>query len=130
MDPRLRSNSASAEASTFDGGGQRSEVLPDLTRLYPPFLAAIALRGDIGASKYGEHNYRKSLQDPTFIRQLFAHALSHLHRVASNYERNGYIAYDLGDGDDLAAAAWGLMALSEARDLFEGAPMRLVEPRR
>jgi hypothetical protein len=123
MDPR-RPSQLPGEPSTFDGGGQRSEVLPDLTRLYPPFLEAIAHRGDIGAMKYGEHNYRKSLNDPAFIRQLFSHALAHLQSAAHNYEMHGYLAYDLGDGDDLAAAAWGLMVLSEARDCAIGASMQ------
>jgi hypothetical protein len=101
-----------------DGGAQRSVKLPDLTRVYLPFIEAVAERGDMGAEKYGESNYRLSATDPDWIRQLFSHAIAHLICEANYYERQGYFRDPTLDseGDELAAAAWGLMALFEARD--------------
>ena len=95
-------------------GAKRSERKPSISRIPLGFLQLIATRGDEGEVKYGRGNYKKGLLDPQFVEQLFEHALTHLQYVANHYHNHGCFPYR--EDDDLAGAAWGLMALWEARE--------------
>lgn len=89
------------ERKTYDSGAERSkldDVRFDL--ISPHALRRIAKTYAEGAKKYSDHNWRKGFP----VSSLLNHVLSHI----TNYmERR-----DTGE-DELAHAAWGIMAIIE-----------------
>jgi hypothetical protein len=88
---------------TFKGGAKRAERVPEYHRIPLALFKRTALRFSLGATRYGEGNYRKSLGDDAFIKQAIDHAIEHL------------ILYANGDraDDHLAAVAWACAVLME-----------------
>lgn len=102
------------KVATFKSGAKRGEVLSNTNRVPLGFIQLIARRGDYGEGKYGRFNYRKGLSDPEFVEQFFVHAIAHLQNLANEFHNTG--AFPVQQDDDLEGAAWGLMALWEARE--------------
>jgi len=99
---------------TSKSGAKRSEKLPNTNRVPLGFIQMIATRGDEGEEKYTRFNYRKGLKDPEFVEEFFGHAIAHIQNLANEYHNTG--TFPEQADDDLAGAAWGLMALWEARE--------------
>jgi hypothetical protein len=103
----------------FISGAKRSAKVPGVHRIVRAFLRAVAVRGDIGEMKYGHNNYRQGLEDREFVQQLFAHAIDHLVGEAEHFDKYDEFKQETdGDGDELGAVGWGIMALVEAREVW------------
>lgn len=113
---------------TFDSGAQRSKRMPryDLLPMSP--LMRIAARFEMGL-KYGEHNYKLGLPFDDTFNHVIDHLLTYRERrkrilqaasekelVLSTSELRTHMRKRETDGDDLAAAAWGLIALMYLED--------------
>src|SRR5688572_28941980 len=92
----------------FETGAKRSEVIGPRYDLIPEGpLRRLALRYTLGAQKYGEYNWQKGLP----LGDTFNHIFDHLLKAKRQLETG--LAYD---DDDLAGAAWGILALMFFQD--------------
>ena len=84
-------------------GSKPGEMEPrfDLIPVEP--LTRLARRYSLGASKYGENNWKKGM--PTSV--IYNHIVAHL----TNWNEHRDTKSRINDDDDLAAVAWGVMAL-------------------
>lgn len=89
------------ESKQYESGAVRSKLEDERYDLISPYaLRRIALTYGEGAKKYSDHNWRKGFP----VSSLLNHVLKHL---------NAYMAGRASPEDELAHAAWGLMAIME-----------------
>lgn len=110
---------------TFPTGAQRSALMPRYDLLPKTFLERTAGRFELGI-KYGEHNYKQGLP----FDDTFNHIIDHLYAYRERRKAILQAAFEMKveptveqidalmtasetDGDDLAAASWGIAALME-----------------
>jgi hypothetical protein len=110
---------------TFSTGAQRSELMPRYDLLPRTFLERTAGRFELGL-KYTEHNYKQGLPfDDTFNhivdhlwayrerRKMILQAAAELKQPIDSGQLAELMTASETDGDDLAAAAWGIAAIME-----------------
>lgn len=110
--------------AVFETGARRSSLKPRFDLIPHVFLVRVAHRFGMGVPQYGEHNYKKGLPfDDTFnhiIDHLYAYKerrkeyLRQLELQEIDPAKVSLLEYVLckgEDGDDLAAAAWGIAAI-------------------
>src|SRR5262245_63453802 len=108
---------------TFDTGAQRSATMPRYDLIPQCALRRLAARFEMGL-KYGEHNYKLGLPFDDTYNHILDHLSSYCHRRKYLLEHDHHRQEDLRgpalnkamdeiqtDGDDLAAAMWGIVAL-------------------
>lgn len=97
----------SDKEATFKSGAKRSEVAPRYDLIPRAGLRRLAARYTMGAAKYGEYNWQKGLADREYVAQFKAHLFAHmLDFMEDGCEKD----------DNLAAIAWGAMALMEVEE--------------
>jgi dATP/dGTP diphosphohydrolase len=110
---------------TFDNGAKRSSLKPryDLIPKHP--LERLAARYAVGL-KYGEHNWKLGLPFDDTFNHILDHLLTYRERRkkflqdrsefpdgAGTMTLKDHMEYNQTDGDDLAAAMWGIATLME-----------------
>lgn len=112
---------------TFASGAKRSQTKPRYDLIPSIFLKRLAARFEMGL-RYGEHNYKRGLPfDDTFNhiidhlqsyrdrRKQFLEEVDHGARLLDT-DLAAYMKNTEKDGDDIAAAAWGLAAICFLED--------------
>jgi hypothetical protein len=95
--------------------------MPRYDLLPATFLSRVAARFEMGL-RYGEHNYKRGLPFDDTFNHIIAHLLAYRerrkeyftlldHESAPLPTLTEWMAVHETDGDDLAAAAWGLAAI-------------------
>lgn len=103
------------EQVVFSGGTKRAHRCPDYAEIPTTFLTVLAQRFELGAETYGRDNWRKSLCDTSFLRDVFNHAFAHMLHLRDSS------AFRVEDNDDdIAAIAWAMAVLAEARAVKNG----------
>lgn len=108
---------------TFSSGAKRSRVMPRYDLIPKTFLQRVAGRFEMGL-RYGEHNYKLGLPFDDTFNHILDHLLAYRERRKRYFELldqgslpaeymnlEEWMSAKQTDGDDLAAAAWGLAAI-------------------
>lgn len=106
---------------THVSGANRSEMKPRYDLIPQCALIRIAARFEMGL-KYGEHNYKLGLPFDDTLNHVIDHLLAYKERRkefqrqtsegnVSTITLQEFVDYNAPDGDDLAAAAWGVIAM-------------------
>lgn len=110
--PVIRDHAAE-EKSRFAGGATASKA-PDFARFSFSAHRRVAVRGDLGAEKHGEGNWKKDLDNRDFVIARLNHVIIHAYKLIAKLR--GEIPDD-GD-DDAAAIAWGGLFACEATSVL------------
>jgi hypothetical protein len=97
----------SDDMKVFASGAKRAKDEARFDLIPRSGLTRLAARYTMGARKYGEHNWQKGLADPEYVAQFKAHMAAHM----MNFFEEG-----CEKDDNLAAIAWGAMALMEVEE--------------
>jgi hypothetical protein len=76
-----------SETITTTATGAKSSVEPDYTFLPTAGLLKAIERFESGMPKYGRDNWRKGLNDPTYLQGRLAHAIGHLFLLRDALEK-------------------------------------------
>ena len=103
------------EVKTFKSGAQSSGNVARFDLVPRGFIERVARRFGLGASKYGERNYRDGLRDREYILDRMNHLQQHM---------QAYLApqnVDEAVDDNLAAIGWAAAFLCEVEADRKGA---------
>lgn len=113
--------SSSEKDHTFTSGAKRSKLMPRFDLIPAVFLRRLSARFELGL-RYGEHNYKMGLPFDDTFNHIIEHLLAYKERRKEILKQQDGVLFHPGqfeemmqaretDGDDLAAAAWGLAAI-------------------
>lgn len=105
---------ASSSGAMSSGQAARHDLVPRILN------RRVANRFAEGATKYGEDNWRKGLEDDAWITDRFNHAREHLENLVQKfktYDRGATL--DFGD-DDLGALGWFVAIMMERDEILRG----------
>lgn len=81
----------------FLGGARRASIKPEYRLIPRTALRRLALTMTEGARKYGQENWRLSLNDPTFAADALNHAIEHLFAYANRDTDEDHLAHALAN---------------------------------
>jgi hypothetical protein len=107
MEDYLIAQTVTQPLVAFEGGATRSRV-PRYDLIHPAVLRCLAERLELGIRIHGENNWKLSLNDPVYIREVKNHMMGHI------MDMNSGNIQDTEDGN-IGAILFGCMVLLEAK---------------